>query len=81
MQRIEYDPEGGDYLPVTERETASTLIVAGVIMLLGALGWALYVGGDIRVGGMLMRTLFGLDVLIALTLIVWGYNKKKHVKK
>ncbi|HYL92669.1 MAG TPA: hypothetical protein VEW69_05880, partial [Alphaproteobacteria bacterium] len=76
MQRIEYDPEGGDYLPVTERETASTLIVAGVVMLLAALGWALYVGGDIRVGGMLMRTLFGLDVLIALTLIVWGYNKK-----
>ncbi len=35
---MEYDPEGGDYQPVTEHETGATFLVLGVIMLLAA--WA-----------------------------------------
>lgn len=78
MERMEYDPEGGDYLPVTEHETGSTFIVVGLIMLIGAAGWGLFVGWDIQAGGMMMRTIFGLDVLIALVLITFGYIKKKR---
>jgi hypothetical protein len=79
MERMEYDPEGGNYLPVTKRETGSTLIVVGLIMLIGAAGWGLFVGWDIRAGGTLMRTIFGIDVLLALVLITVGYIKKKQV--
>ncbi len=78
MERMDYDPEGGNYLPVTEHETGATFMVAGVVMLLGALGWLLYVGWDIRAGGNLMRTIFGADVFIALVLIVLGFIKKKR---
>jgi hypothetical protein len=81
MERMEYDPEGGNYLPVTEHETGSTLIVAGLIMLIGAAGWGLYVGWDIQAGGVLMRSLFGCGVIIALMLITVGYIKKNHNKK
>ena len=81
MERMEYDPEGGNYLPVTQRETGSTLIVIGVIMLIAAGAWGLFVGWDIRGGNMFMRVLFGADALIALVLIVWGYAKKKNQKK
>ena len=81
MDRMEYDPEGGNYLPVTEHETGSTLIVVGLIMLIGAAGWGLFVGWDIEAGGKLMRTIFGLDVLLALILITVGYIKKKRVIK
>ena len=81
MERMDYDPEGGNYLPITPRETGSTLMVIGVIMLIAALGFGLFVGWDIRGGGTLMRALFGGDVLIALVLIVWGLIKKKTQKK
>ena len=40
MERMEYDPEGGNYLPVTEHETGATLIVVGLVMLIAAAGWA-----------------------------------------
>jgi hypothetical protein len=78
MERMEYDPEGGNYLPVTEHETGATFMVVGVVMLLGGLGWLLYVGWDIRAGGNLMRTIFTVDVVAALVLIVWGFIKKKR---
>ncbi len=81
MDRMDYDPEGGNYLPVTQRETGSTLIVIGVIMLIAAAGWVLFVGWDIRGGNMFMQVLFGADSLIALFLIVWGFVKKKNQKK
>ena len=81
MERMEYDPEGGNYLPVTARETGSTLIVVGIIMLIAALGWGLFVDWDIRAGNLMMRVLFSLDVLIALVLIVVGFSKKRHVRK
>jgi hypothetical protein len=75
---MEYDPEGGNYLPVTEHETGATMIVAGLIMLIAAAGWGLFVGWDIQAGGSLMRTIFGVDVLVALLLITVGYLKKKR---
>ena len=78
MERMEYDPEGGNYLPVTEHETGSTLMVAGVIMLLGGLGWLLYVGWDIRAGNKFMQWIFGLDLFLALFLIIWGFMKKRR---
>jgi hypothetical protein len=78
MERIEYDPEGGNYLPVTEHETGSTLLVVGIVMLLGALGWLLYLGWDIRAGGGLMQIIFAADVVIALVLMTWGFVKKKR---
>ena len=81
MERMDYDPEGGNYLPVTQRETGSTLIVIGVIMLIAAAGFALFVGWDRRGGNMFMQLLFGADGLMALVLIVWGFVKKKNQKK
>ena len=81
MERMEYDPEGGNYLPITGRESGTTLIVISVIMLLSALLWSLYVGWDIRAGGGLMETLFGLDVFIALLLMVLGFRKRNRQKK
>ncbi len=78
MERMDYDPEGGDYLPVTEHETGSTLIVVGLIMLIAAAGWGLFVQWDIAAGGVLMRTIFGVDVLVALVLITIGYVKKNR---
>jgi hypothetical protein len=78
MERMEYDPEGGNYLPVTEHETGATLLVVGVVMLLGALGWLLYVGWDIRAGNMFMQVIFAVDVFVALFLIVLGFLKKRR---
>jgi hypothetical protein len=78
MERMEYDPEGGNYLPVTEHETGATLLVVGVVMLLGALGWALFVGWDIRAGNMFMRVIFAVDVIVALFLLVLGFLKKRR---
>ncbi len=78
MERMEYDPEGGNYLPVTEHETGSTLMVVGVIMLLGGLGWLLYVGWDTRAGNKFMQWMFGLDLFLALFLIIWGFMKKRR---
>ncbi len=78
MERMEYDPEGGNYLPVTEHETGSTLMVAGIIMLLGGLGWLLYVGWDIRAGNKFMQWIFGLDLFLGLFLIIWGFMKKRR---
>ncbi len=43
MERMEYDPEGGDYKPITEHETGATFLVLGVIMLIAGLGWLLFV--------------------------------------
>ncbi|HLW51447.1 MAG TPA: hypothetical protein VKW06_01270 [Candidatus Angelobacter sp.] len=81
MDRMEYDPEGGNYLPVTEHETGATLIVIGLIMLIAAAAWGLFVQWDINAGGVLMRAIFGADVLIALLLITVGYVKKNHKQK
>jgi hypothetical protein len=80
MEKMEYDPEGGNYLPVSRRETGATLVVAGVVMLIAAAGWGLYVGWDIRAGNMFMRVIFGLDVVIALLLIAVGFHKKSQKK-
>ena len=78
MERIEYDPEGGNYKPVTEHETGATLLVLGVVMLIAALGWLLFVGWDIRDGGGMMQAIFVVDVVTALFLIVLGFIKKKR---
>lgn len=78
MERMEYDPEGGNYLPVTEHETGSTLMVAGIIMLLAGLGWLLYVGWDIRGGNKFMQWIFGVDLFLGLFLIIWGFMKKRR---
>lgn len=81
MERMEYDPEGGNYLPVTQRETGTTLIVIGIIMLIAGAGWGLFVDWDIRGGNIFMRVIFGLDVVIALLLIAVGFTKKNRLKK
>jgi hypothetical protein len=78
MERMEYDPEGGNYLPITEHETGATLMVAGLVMLVAALGWMLFVGWDMRAGGMLMRGIFMVDLVLALFLITLGFIKKKR---
>jgi hypothetical protein len=78
MERMEYDPEGGDYLPADEHETGATFMVVGVVMLLAALGWLLFVGWDIRAGNKFMQAIFAGDVFIALFLMVWGFQKKKR---
>jgi uncharacterized membrane protein len=78
MERMEYDPEGGDYKPVTEHETGSTFLVLGLIMLIAAVGWLLFVGWDIRAGGGLMDALFGADLIIGLYLLTLGFIKKKR---
>jgi hypothetical protein len=76
---MEYDPEGGDYKPVTEHETGATFLVVGLIMLIAGGGWMLFVGGDIRAGGGLMEGLFAADVVIALALLILGFIKKKRL--
>ncbi len=78
MERIEYDPEGPDYLPVTEHETGSTFLVVGLVMLLGGLGWLMFVGWVIRAGNMFMQVIFAVDVVIALFLMVLGFLKKRR---
>jgi len=50
----------------------------GLIMLIAALGWMLFVAWDIRAGGWLMQLLFAADVVIALVLMVLGFIKKKR---
>jgi hypothetical protein len=79
MERMEYDPEGGDYKPTTEHETGSTFMVLGLIMLIAAGGWMLFVGWDIRAGGGLMQGLFAADVVVALGLLILGFIKKKRL--
>ena len=79
MERMEYDPEGGNYKPTTEHETGSTFIVVGLIMLIAALGWLMFVGWDIRGGNHFMQGLFYGDVVIALVLLVLGFIKKKRL--
>jgi uncharacterized membrane protein len=78
MEKMEYDPEGGNYQPVTEHETGATFLVLGVVMLLAGLGWLLFVGWDIRAGGGMMEALFGADLIIGLYLLGWGFTKKKR---
>ena len=78
MERMEYDPEGGDYKPTTEHETGSTFLVLGLIMLIAGLGWMLFVGWDIRAGGGLMQAFFAADVVVALGLLILGFIKKKR---
>jgi hypothetical protein len=78
MERMEYDPEGGNYKPITEHETGSTFMVVGLIMLIAALGWMMFVGWDIRAGNHFMQGLFFGDVVIALALLVMGFIKKKR---
>jgi hypothetical protein len=76
---MEYDPEGGNYKPVTEHETGSTFMVLGLIMLIAAGGWMLFVGWDIRAGGGLMQAFFAADVVVALGLLILGFIKKKRL--
>jgi hypothetical protein len=76
---MEYDPEGGNYKPVTEHETGSTFMVLGLIMLIAAGGWMLFVGWDIRAGGGLMQGFFAADVIVALGLLILGFIKKKRL--
>jgi uncharacterized membrane protein len=78
MERMEYDPEGGDYKPVSEHETGSTFMVLGLVMLIAAGGWMLFVGWDIRAGGGLMEALFGAVLIIGLFLLGLGFTKKKR---
>lgn len=78
MERMEYDPEGGNYQPITEHETGSTFMVLGLVMLFAGLGWMLFVGWDIRAGGGLMEAIFATDVALALFLITLGFIKKKR---
>jgi hypothetical protein len=78
---MEYDPEGGNYLPVTERETGSTLIVVGIVMLIAAGLFGIYVEWDIRAGNVFMRLLFAVDVVVALLLIAVGMHKKNRSRK
>jgi hypothetical protein len=78
MERMEYDPEGGNYQPITEHETGATFMVLGLVMLIAALGWMLFVGWDIRAGGGLMEAIFATDVALALLLITLGFIKKKR---
>jgi len=78
MERMEYDPEGGNYQPITEHETGSTFMVLGIVMLIAGLGWMLFVGWDIRAGGGLMEAIFATDVALALFLITLGFIKKKR---
>jgi hypothetical protein len=78
MDRMEYDPEGGDYQPVTEHETGATFMVVGLVMLLGGLGWLLFTGWDIRAGNKFMQVILAVDVVIALVLMIWGFRKKKR---
>ena len=78
MERMEYDPEGGNYQPVTEHETGATFLVVGLVMLLAGLGWLMFVGWDIRAGNHFMQGLFAGDVTIALVLMVLGFIKKKR---
>jgi hypothetical protein len=78
MERMEYDPEGGNYKPVTEHETGATFLVVGVVMLIAAAGWLLFVGWDVRGGNHFMQAIFVADVVIALFLIVLGFIKKKR---
>ena len=47
MERMEYDPEGGDYKPITEHETGSTFLVLGRDHAHCGLGWLLFVRWDI----------------------------------
>ncbi len=54
------------------------MIVVGLIMLIAAAGWGLFVQWDIKAGGTLMRTIFSVDVLVALVLITVGYVKKNR---
>lgn len=81
MERMEYDPEGGSYLPVTEHETGSTLMIVGVIMLIAGAGWGLFVGWDRRAGNTFMQVIFSIDVAIALLLLAVGFFKKSRRKK
>jgi hypothetical protein len=53
-------------------------MVVGLIMLIAALGWMLFVGWDIRAGGGLMQAIFAADVVIALGLLTLGFIKKKR---
>jgi hypothetical protein len=78
MERMEYDPEGGNYQPITEHETGATFMVLGLVMLMAGLGWMLFVGWDIRAGGGLMEAIFATDVALALFLIALGFIKKKR---
>ena len=78
MERMEYDPEGGDYKPITEHETGSTFMVLGLIMLIAAGGWLLFVRSDFKSGGGLMQGLFAADVVVALFLLILGFIKKKR---
>ena len=80
MERMEYDPEGGNYLPVTRHETGSTLMIVGVVMLIAGLGWVMFVGWDIRAGNMFMQVIFAVDVVLALLLLAVGFIKKSRRK-
>jgi hypothetical protein len=53
-------------------------MVVGLVMLIAAAGWMMFVGWDIKAGGGLMQFFFAADVVIALGLITLGFIKKKR---
>jgi hypothetical protein len=75
---MEYDPKGGNFQPVTEHETGATFMVVGLVMLIAAAGWMMFVGWDIKAGGGLMQFFFVADAVIALGLLTLGFIKKKR---
>jgi hypothetical protein len=81
MDRMEYDPEGGNYLPISQRETGATMMVVGVIMLIASAGWGLFVGWDRRAGNMFMQVIFTVVVIIALLLLAGGLYRKSRLTK
>jgi hypothetical protein len=81
MDRMEYDPEGGNYLPISQRETGATMMVIGVIMLIAGAGWGLFIGWDHRAGNMFMQVIFTVVVIIALLLLAGGLYRKSRLTK
>ena len=81
MERMEYDPEGGNYLPISQREIGATMMVVGTIMLIAGAGWGLFVGWDRRAGNMFMQVIFSVVVVIGLLLLAVGLHKKSRLTK
>jgi hypothetical protein len=78
---MEYDPEGGNYLPISQREIGATMMVVGTIMLIAGAGWGLFVGWDRRAGNMFMQVIFSVVVVIGLLLLAVGLHKKSRLTK
>lgn len=44
METKKYDSEDSNHQDVTRHETGSTFMVLGLVMLIAALGWMMFVG-------------------------------------